>query len=123
MSNIVRHLITSIILASYCYAIALSGIVPQNPYFTGGSTSGKDSYYQAVATNLCCQARRSESSGNEYSFTIYSFPGHPSDEFKLYNKANNLLIRNEYSQYALIWENFPIKYRKANIFFPFNYFW
>jgi len=45
------------------------------------------------------------------------------NEFFAIVKITEQFFTNEFVQYISISKNFRIKYRKANMIFPFHYFW
>lgn len=55
-------------------------------------------------------------------FQFLTFKNNPNN-FSNYLKITEEIYSSAYSQYTSTFYNFPIKFRKANIIFPFHYFW
>ena len=123
MKNDIRKSGVLLLIAIYCFAIG--NITKSISHYNIQNTQATEQqeYFATVSTNLFCHTSQSETS-------LSSFNDFPSPSFK--NSFNSLWAINKtaeqsferaFSQYTFIYRNFLIRYRKANIIFPFHCFW
>ena len=83
----------------------------------------QDSYYSTLAINLFCPVSTSASSLGAGSHTLLYEVKYPFGlHFAPAQVAEDRLGR-AFAQYALDANTFPVRLRKADIIFPFHYFW
>lgn len=64
-----------------------------------------------------------KSSINHFNGATYSGPDFQYNEFSAYLKNAEKSISSEFVQYVFQAKNFPVQLRKADLLFPFHYFW
>jgi capsule polysaccharide modification protein KpsS len=109
--------------AIYCFAIA---VVPKTVLYSGfqGSLNAeKEGYFTAVSTTLYSHTAPSESKVNHVNNLPAPSFKNPFDELWTNVKASERLLVSGFSQYINFSTNFLILYRKADVIFPFHYFW
>lgn len=107
----------------YCFAISVVYSDYVNATFTSISNSGTERYDAPVISNLFSYT-------SQYESSVKTFNNTPPFTFK--NSLNGFwasvrtaqkLITTEFTQFNSVSRNFPIKLRKVDIIFPFQYFW
>ena len=122
--NVFFRLVASIILvAVYSFGISLGvGSAAVKAYSqTGNSTT--ETYWSAVSNNLSfyysesekltADARTNFPASNKTSFTT----------LLAFIQTTGQVLEAGFAHYQRISETFLIRYRKADILFPFHYFW
>ncbi len=123
MKNTVRVLVVIFLAAIYCFAIA---VVPKTVLYSGfqGSLNAeKEGYFTAVSTVLYSHTAPSESSVNHLNNLPAPSFKNPFDKLWTITKSSERLLVSGFSQYIIFSTNFLIHYRKADVIFPFHYFW
>ncbi|MDD2563222.1 MAG: hypothetical protein PHU27_03275 [Salinivirgaceae bacterium] len=123
MKNNIRNWSVVLLIAIYCFAI---GIVANStiPYaIRDTQTTEQAKFFATVSTDLFYHTPQSE---NSYS-NLIDFPAptfkNPLNSYWVLNKTTEQYLAIAFSQYTFISRNFPIRYRKTNIIFPFHCFW
>jgi hypothetical protein len=112
-----------LLIALYCATISFAGNISQNSDFINKSGLEKGKKDSTVSVELFSNSSEAESSANPYSNTPPPTFKNSFNEFLAIVKIREQFFANEFTQYISISKNFRIKYRKANIIFPFHYFW
>ncbi|HEY9168662.1 MAG TPA: hypothetical protein VIN72_04180 [Lutibacter sp.] len=107
----------------YCFTISNAIAISQNSGFSSKSTIEKDDKDLSVSIKQLSNAAQAESIGNDFSNILPTIIKDSKNEFSGILKIRELFFANEFSQYIFTARNFLIKYGKANIIFPFHYFW
>ncbi|MHB1147879.1 MAG: hypothetical protein ACYC01_09830 [Lutibacter sp.] len=123
MKKLFRILGIILLTALYFAAISFDGRISQNEDFTNKSASEKENTNSTVSVKLFSNTSQAESLANPYSNTPPITFKNSFNEFLAIVKITEQFFANEFVQYISISKNFRIKYRKANIIFPFHYFW
>jgi hypothetical protein len=89
---------------------------------TGKPDTAQEIYAPAFVTNLFCHTSPSESSVKSFNNAAPSSKN-PCSGFWGILKLAERLFESKYAQYTSISNDFLIKFRKADIIFPFHYFW
>ncbi|MCK6691980.1 MAG: hypothetical protein L6Q97_07745 [Thermoanaerobaculia bacterium] len=84
--------------------------------------SAKEIYSASVSTHPFSQHPSSEHSVKSFSNTPSSFKN-PFSGFWAVLKLAGQLFESRYAQYVAGSKSFLIRFRKADIVFPFHYFW
>tara|TARA_R110001583_G_scaffold77046_1_gene210155 strand:+ start:7391 stop:7771 length:381 start_codon:yes stop_codon:yes gene_type:complete len=75
------------------------------------------------ASTIITAVTENESSLQETNqFQISTVKNNPNN-FSNYFKLIETIYSSTYNQYTSAFYNFPIKFKKANLIFPFHYFW
>ena len=83
----------------------------------------KNADFTVESSTIISTVTENESYLQETSqFQFLTFKNNPNN-FSNYLKITEEIYSSTYAQYTAAFHNFPIKYRKANIIFPFHYFW
>lgn len=83
----------------------------------------KNADFTVESSTIISTVTENESYLQETSqFQFLTFKNNPNN-FSNYLKITEEIYSSAYSQYTAAFYNFPIKFRKANIIFPFHYFW
>jgi hypothetical protein len=98
-----------------CHAIGLTAV--------SQLTTHKQHHASAVSPNLLHASSQAGSLETLFNSTSPTTVKDTSDEFSAFVKVTEALFFNEFSQYTFSWRNLLIKFRKADLIFPFNYFW
>jgi len=112
-----------LLTALYFAAISFDGHISQNTDFTNKSVPEKGKIDSTVSVKQFINSSQAESLANPYSYTPPITFKNSFNEFLAIVKTTEQFFANEFVQYISISKNFRIKYRKANIIFPFHYFW
>jgi hypothetical protein len=123
MNSNFRFTSVAFLTAIYCFAI---GVVTKSltySDFKGNSTTSQEQYLSNFSTKLLCHTPQSESSVNNYNSPSASSFKNPFNGLWAICKTTEQLFETAFSQYTNISENFLIQHRKADIIFPFHYFW
>jgi len=112
-----------LLTALYFAAISFDGHISQNKDFTNKSALEKGKADSTVSVKQFINSSQAESLANPYSYTPPITFKNSFNEFLAIVKTTEQFFANEFVQYISISKNFRIKYRKANIIFPFHYFW
>lgn len=123
MKNLFKISGIALLIALYCATISFAGNNSQNSDFINKSDSEKEKTNSTVSVKLFSNTSQSESLANPYSNTPPFTIKNSFNEFLAIVKIREQFFANEFTQYISISKNFRIKYRKANIIFPFHYFW
>ena len=123
MKNLFKISGILLLIALYCATISFAGNISQNSDFINKSGLEKGKKDSTVSVELFSNSSEAESSANPYSNTPPPTFKNSFNEFLAIVKIREQFFANEFTQYISISKNFRIKYRKANIIFPFHYFW
>lgn len=123
MKNLFKISGIVLLIALYCATISFAGNFSQNSDFVNKSGLGKGKKDSKVSVELLSDFSESESLANPYSNTPPFTFKNSFNEFLAIVKIREQFFASEFTQYISISKNFRIKYRKANIIFPFHYFW
>ena len=123
MKKLFRILGIILLTALYFAAISFDGHISQNKDFTNKSAPEKGKTDSTVSVKQFINSSQAESLANPYSYTPPITFKNSFNEFLAIVKTTEQFFANEFVQYISISKNFRIKYRKANIIFPFHYFW
>ncbi len=85
--------------------------------------SEQDSYYSALAINLFCPVAAPKNSANSISNNSPCEIKYPFGLHSDGSEASEQLLHHTFSQYLCFAGDFPIRLRKADVIFPFHYFW
>ncbi|WP_339709435.1 hypothetical protein [uncultured Kriegella sp.] len=123
MKTLVRNFIGFALTAIYCFAL---GMVISS---YGSTESPTDSHQHgetniaAVSTALFYHTPESESGVTTADNHTPSNVKNPFDSVWALVNTTNVLFESKYAQYLKSSKNFLIHYRKADLIFPFHYFW
>ncbi|MDD3722622.1 MAG: hypothetical protein PHW92_09055 [Lutibacter sp.] len=123
VKNLFRIIGITVLTALFCTTISLAGSIFQNSSCSVKSTVEKAKDDLSVSIKLLNNTSQAESLGGTYSIAPPINYKDSNNEFSSIAKIRELFFANEFAQYIIIARNFLIKYRKANIIFPFHYFW
>ncbi len=115
----------SVALAYYSSgSVAGSPFIPAFGYAADSGPSGtmQKTWAPSRSADLFCHTARSEHSVTSFN-TTSSASQHPAGGFWAVLKLADRLFERTYAQYTARSANFPIQLRKADIIFPFHYFW
>jgi len=110
-----------IISVIYCHTSAVSfafasfDFAPEKNY-------GKNSFFLSAEIGFGSSALEPQ---NYLNFLNTSLPSGKKSSppcFSIINGVTELLILSNFSRYHFLSENFPVRYRKANLIFPSHYF-
>ena len=119
MRNFAKFSGMLILTVFYCLAISLVS----NSSVIFDNNSQKQSYFSSVSIDLFCNGPQTESSlRNLNNFPSPSFKN-PFDRYTAAIKTADQLFKTEFGQYIKILRKTPVKSRKADLIFPFHYFW
>jgi len=123
VKNSVRILSVFFLTAVYCFAIVAVLKSKMHSDFKSNPTSSHEKYISDLSTKLFCHTAQTESSAN-------SFTNLPSSNFKNlisgFWSALKIVeqpFASTFSQYTSFSINLLINRRKADVIFPFHYFW
>lgn len=112
-----------LLIALYCATISFAGNISQNSDFINKSGLEKGKKDPTVSVELFSYSSQAENSVNPFNNTPPPTFKNSFNEFLAIVKIREQFFANKFTQYISISKNFRIKYRKANIIFPFHYFW
>lgn len=123
MKNLIRNVGIVLLTVLYCVTISLVSDISKNDGFSHKSSSEKEKNDLSVSIKQFSNTGQAESLVNPFSNSLPTTLKDSSNGFSAIVKIRELFFANEFSQYIFIARNFLIKYGKANIIFPFHYFW
>lgn len=123
MKNLFAVLGIVLLSALYCSTIRPYKSFSQNTDFINKSDSVKGKNYSTVSIELFTDSLLVENYANPSNNFPPSTLKNSFAEFLAIVKITEQFFANVFVQYISISKNFRIKYRKANIIFPFHYFW
>lgn len=106
------------------YLLAVNVIANQPITFEYGNaqTSGQEHYFSGNSVKLFCHTPQSEDALNGYKNPVFAFTTSANKLWALF-RSMGFLIESGFNQYHYYSLNLRIKYRKANLLFPFHSFW
>jgi len=109
----------------YCFAI---GIVNGSAFQPGSAlihenSSGKENYFSVASISLFCQTSQPKPPLTSFKNSPPPTLNDSAGEYAAMAKASSQLRHSAFAQYISFSKNFPIRFRKANLIFPFHYFW
>lgn len=123
VKNLFRILGITLLTALYCSTISLDNGISQNFGFINKSDSGKEKKDTTVSINLLYDIYQSESLAEPfYNTPPLTFKNQFNPFFSI-ERVREQFFANAFTQYISTTRNFLIKNLKANIIFPFHYFW
>jgi len=104
--------------------VATSGpfATPENQYSSDANTKNQ-TCFSSITTNLYCPAPGTEKLTNDSTHEPVINLKNWGNPFFVIIYADGILFRSKFSQYTRHATFFLIRYRKADIIFPFHYFW
>lgn len=123
MKDSVKHFGALILTAIYCFAVSIAANVPLNTEFQNSLNSGQEHNFAATSHNLLSHTVQSE-----FSVEIVGIDAAPDtydnthNDTSLYNSKESVLSA-EFTQYNNYSVNFLIQQRKADLLFPYHFFW
>lgn len=123
MKKLYRILGIAFLTVLYCLAISFIGENSQNSGFSFKTTSGKVNKDLSVSIKQFSNTSEAESLVNPFSNSLPTTLKDTNNGFFAIVKIRELFFANEFFQYIFTSRNFLIKYGKANMIFPFHYFW
>ena len=120
--NSIRIFGSLLLAAFYCWGVLVFHPGFSNPYFSKGTSTDRLSLYDS-ANNYYRADAKTESYTNEpgQSPVVNLKEGNASPAGMIY--TDRILFTSRFSQYTKQAVSFFIRYRKADIIFPFHYFW
>jgi len=110
------------LIAVYCLAISAVNYVPLSPNASACKSNQKE-YFSNVKADLHYHASPSESTVKaQANATTPGFNPIFTGPW-LSVRASELLFESECSQYKFLSSGFLVRIRKADLIFPFHYFW
>ena len=105
-------------------SVAGNSFVPASGYAADSGQPGtaRETWAPSRTADLFCHTTRSGHSIPSFS-NILPASQHPAGGFWAVLKLAERLFESSYAQYTARSANFPIQFRKADIIFPFHYFW
>ncbi len=123
MKSSIRILSVFFLTAIYFFAISVVTKSLGHSDFHNEQQSSQEKYFSDFSTKLFCHNSQSESLVNSFNnLPLPSFKN-PFNGLWAITKATEQLFGTAFSQYTNISRNFLIQHRKAEIIFPFHYFW
>lgn len=122
VKNLIKISGIALLSLVYCFSISLASDISQNPGFSVKTTSEKVNKDLSVSIKQFSNTAEAESLVNPFSNSLPTLKD-TNNGFSAIVKIRELFFANEFSQYIFTARNFLIKYGKANIIFPFHYFW
>lgn len=110
----------------YCFTISIvnNNFISLNSAFNRKiDIETKGNGFPFVSINVSCHDSQSESLTNSFNNIPHTTINKTFNTFVAIIKCREQLIANYLTQYTSFSINFIIRYRKANIIFPFHYFW
>lgn len=107
----------------YCFAMMIACNHAFNSSLNNFPGKDQHSYLSAVFPNLVGQATQQESFVNPVKSQPVSPLKETVSEITAIVKYTGQQFVNSFTQYSSFSGNFFIRYRKADIIFPFHYFW
>lgn len=123
MKNLFEISAIALLTVVYCVSISLVTDISQNSGFSTKTTSEKEKKDLTVSVKLFSSTSQAENLVNPFSNSPQITFKNSNKGFSAIVKIRELFFANKFSQYIFTARNFLIKYRKANIIFPFHYFW
>ncbi|AVI51125.1 hypothetical protein C5O00_08035 [Pukyongia salina] len=123
MKDSVKHFGALILTAIYCFAVSIAANVPLNTEFQNNLNSGQEHNFAPTSHNLLSHTVQSE-----FSVEIVGIDPAPDtydnthNDTSLYNSKESVLSA-EFTQYNNYSVNFLIQQRKADLLFPYHFFW
>ncbi|MCE1200929.1 MAG: hypothetical protein LWX09_02390 [Bacteroidia bacterium] len=123
MVNKLRILSAILLAAIYCHtAIAVKKPIVHSQVINH-ETSSQETLLAEFSLDQFFHTSKTEQSVNQINNLPAPDVKNPSAGFwAIFNATERQIVR-EYSQYSRYAGNFLINYRKANLIFPFHYFW
>lgn len=119
-------IVTLILSMQYCFAIGANKKVAEikpTSFQTQINKLQKNADFTVESSTIIAIVTENENSFEETSqFQFSTFKNNP-DTFSTYLKLIETVYSSTYNQYTSAFYNFPIKFKKANLIFPFHYFW
>lgn len=118
-----RILGITLLTVLYCFTISMAGDITQHSGLSNKSTIEKEKNDVTVSIKFFSNTSQAESLSEPTVNNAPSTLKNSFNEFSAIARIKENFIANTFSQYISISRNFLIKYLKANIIFPFHYFW
>lgn len=112
-----------LVIMLYCFTVGVVNCNEISLTAVPQLTIHKERHASAVSPNLLHASSQAGSLETLFNSTSPTTVKDTSDEFSAFVKVTEALFFNEFSQYTFSWRNLLIKFRKADLIFPFNYFW
>ena len=112
-----------LLTAIYCYAVGAVAVRPVESVYASAQTKEQGRYTATVLGHLLTPPSPSEGSLNQLSdFTGPTLKNPPTDSWASV-LVNGKLTATRLAQYQHFFHRLLIQYRKADLIFPFHYFW
>ncbi|QQS27729.1 MAG: hypothetical protein IPM47_12650 [Sphingobacteriales bacterium] len=123
MKSKCRVLSVSIFSVLYCFAIGAGNINVFNPQVTQTSFSGSSSYFTKSPSGLFAVTLPKETTFNGQNNNTSPVQKIETGELWAILNGSGLHSKAHFLLQLLLSKNFPVKFRKADLIFPFHYFW
>jgi hypothetical protein len=121
VKNAVKLLSVSFLAISYCLAIGMASYAPLPPGSPSHALAEKARHLAIISSDTFCHPFHSKSAENKLGDTSASEDTFLASWAAI--RAAERLIESEFAHYTLLAQGLLIHYRKADLIFPFHYFW
>lgn len=123
MNRILRISGLMLLAVVYCYAMSIATQSLVNLNISNNADTEKETYFEVVSTSFSLHTSQTESSANVSISSIWQGFKQLFPFTSATLQSIELFIDAQFSQYNAIAERIPVHYRKADMLFPFQYFW
>ncbi|MFV0591235.1 MAG: hypothetical protein ACK5M7_07615 [Draconibacterium sp.] len=123
MNRILRLLGTAVLLSVYSYGIGLgTGTYAEKDTSFAGTAHG-EGYWSAVSNSVSFYFSEPEKQISDVRNNTPVTSQSLFTSFLGFAQVSGWLLENKFVQYIRVSETFLLRYRKADLIFPFHYFW
>ena len=106
----------------YIFAVSADNFAAINPTFLNTSTNTDSGYFKEQTTHLFSHTNQSVGSIYNFTETTSSTPKKLSNSQLVAVQVSDNILESKFVQYSESDRNFPLKFTKEDIIYPFHYF-
>ncbi len=123
MQKVKKFSVVFLIIVLYYFS---TYILTYSPIVTSVQTESgakRDELFEQLYDNVICNILKSDRTDNISSAITNSLKKFQFLNLHSIIETKNKVFHSGFFQYNFFSKNFPIRFRKENLIFPFNYFW
>lgn len=112
----------AVFVALYCFVIGVnSNSLKSTIKFT--QQTAQENYFSVSSAGIIFHTPQTENTVNTVNKLPVFSGRNPLTGLWAMVKVTEQLLQNQFSHYGFFLKNFPIKFQKADIIYPFHFFW